>query len=211
MEFRSLRREYEREGLDETTADANPFEMLERWMSEAIEAGLYEPNAMVLATVDDSGAPASRIVLLKRLDERGLTFFTNYDSAKGNDLLVEPRCALVFPWQEIERQVRIQGRAVRLTDEENDDYFATRPRIAQLGAWASPQSRPVPSREALDAAYAETEERFAGEEIPRPPHWGGYRVRPDTFEFWQGRPGRLHDRLHYRKVFDEWVRERLGS
>jgi pyridoxamine 5'-phosphate oxidase len=210
-DFRALRREYERDGLDEASADTDPYAMFSRWMDEAIDAGLYEPNAMLLATVDDEGAPSVRLVLLKGIDARGLVFYTNYDSAKGRDLLTEPRVQVVFPWQEMERQVRIDGRAVRLTDAENDAYFASRPRSAQLGAWASPQSTVVESRESLTAGLAAAEHRFAGVEVPRPPLWGGYRISPQHFEFWQGRPGRLHDRLRYRKVFDEWIRERLAS
>jgi pyridoxamine 5'-phosphate oxidase len=165
---------------------------------------------MVLATVDDEGSPSARLVLLKGVDAQGLVFFTNYDSAKGRDLLVEPRCSVLFPWQEMERQVRIAGRASRLTESENDAYFESRPRIAQLGAWASPQSSVVPSRRVLETAFADAGERFADTGVDRPAHWGGYRIHPETFEFWQGRPGRLHDRLRYRKIFDEWTCERLA-
>jgi pyridoxamine 5'-phosphate oxidase len=209
-DFRRLRREYERDGLDESHADPDPYLMFSRWLSEAIEARLYEPNAMVLSTVSTDGAPSSRVVLLKGLDRNGLVFFTNLTSAKADDLAHRPRCALLFPWQEMERQVRVAGEAVPLDDEENDIYFASRPRTAQLGAWASPQSRPVASRADLESSLAEVERRFADRPVGRPPFWGGYRVVPDTVEFWQGRPGRLHDRLRYRREDGTWRLERLA-
>jgi pyridoxamine 5'-phosphate oxidase len=209
-DFRKLRREYERDGLDESQADPDPFDMFREWLSEAIAAGLYEPNAMVLATVGLDGAPTSRIVLLKGLDERGFVFFTNYQSGKGYDLHAEPRCSVVFPWQEMERQVRVEGTAERLTDGENETYFESRPRQAQLGAWASEQSKVVASRDVLDAEYAEVEARFDGKAVPRPPHWGGFRIVPTAYEFWQGRVGRLHDRLRYSRPSDSWTLERLA-
>ena len=194
----SLREEYTLGGLDEADLDPKPVAMLERWLEEAIRAGLYDPTAMVVTTVSATGRPSSRIVLLKGLTEEGLVFFTNYSSRKGEELAGQPDCAVVFPWHPLQRQVRVEGVATRLSDEENDAYFAGRPRESQLGAWASPQSKVVPSREQLDARYAEAATRFGDGPVARPPYWGGFRITPDTFEFWQGRQGRLHDRFRYR-------------
>lgn len=205
-----LRREYSVDGLDESDLAANPIEMFRRWMHATVAAGLHEPNAMVVATVDDGGRPTSRTVLLKGLDDRGFVFYTNYKSRKADDLDRNPDCALLFPWHQLERQVRVEGRAVRLSAKENAVYFATRPRASQLGAWASPQSQVVADRAALDAAYAEMASRFEGEDVPVPEHWGGFRVEPVMIEFWQGRRGRMHDRLRYRRNPDGWVTERLG-
>ena len=207
-----LRREYATEGLHEDDVPADPLAMFRRWMHDAVIAGLYEPNAMVLTTVSASGAPSARMVLLKGIDERGFGFYTNYGSRKGNDLAVRPACALLFPWHPLERQVRIEGTATPMTREENQAYFDTRPRPSRVGAWASPQSEVVSSREVLDSAYDAVAARFGRDEpIPVPPHWGGYRVRPDSLGFWQGRPGRMHDRLRYRRTSsDGWVVERLA-
>lgn len=187
--------------------------MFRRWMHDAVRARVHEPNAFVLSTVGADCAPASRILLLKGLDERGFVFFTNYTSRKGREIEANPRCALLFPWHPLERQVRVEGVATRLTDAENDAYFATRPRTSQIGAWASQQSTVVPDRAALDDLYAGVSARFGDEEVPRPAHWGGYCVQPDAVEFWQGRLGRMHDRLRYRRVADEpcaWATERLA-
>ena len=205
-----LRREYAVGGLDEGDLTAGPIEMFRRWMHATVAAGLHEPNAMVVATVDDGRRPTSRTVLLKGIDDRGFVFYTNYDSRKAGDLDANPDCALLFPWHQLERQVRVEGRAARLTREENAAYFATRPRASQLGAWASPQSQVVADRAALDAAYAEMARRFEGQDVPVPEHWGGFRVEPETVEFWQGRRGRMHDRLRYRRTSGGWVTERLG-
>ncbi len=210
----ALREEYTLGGLDERDADRDPLTMLRRWMDEAIAGGLYDPTAMVLSTVSATGRPSSRTVLLKGLDARGLVFFTNYSSRKGEELAGCPHAAAVFPWHALQRQVRVEGEATRLYDEENDAYFASRPRPAQIGAWASPQSKVVAGREALDAAYAEAERRFGDVSVPRPPYWGGYRIEAETVEFWQGRQGRLHDRLRFTRVptrpEEPWLLQRLG-
>jgi pyridoxamine 5'-phosphate oxidase len=185
--------------------------MFRAWMHDAVRAGLHEPNAFVLATAGVDGMPDSRIVLLKGLDERGFVFFTNYSSRKGEELAANPRAALLFPWHPLERQVRVEGTVGRLSVEENDVYFASRPRAAQIGAWASPQSQVVHDRAELDRRYDVVAARFGDEgEIPRPDHWGGYCVEPGTVEFWQGRIGRMHDRLRYRRGDAGWVTERLA-
>lgn len=212
-ELNDLRREYAAGGLDEADLEQDPVSMFRRWMHDAVRAGLYEPNAMVVSTADADGTPASRIVLLKGLAERGFVFFTNYASRKAEQLAANPRAALLFPWQQLERQVRVEGPVTRLSDAENDVYFQSRPRAAQLGAWASPQSQVVPDRATLDRRYAEVGARFGADDVPRPAHWGGFCVQPDIVEFWQGRLGRMHDRLRYRRVSSEdgtWVTERLA-
>ncbi len=199
-ELSDLRREYAVGGLDEADLEPDPLSMFRRWLHHALRAGLHEPNAFVLSTAGPDCAPASRIVLLKGLDERGFVFFTNYSSRKGEEITANPRAALLFPWHALERQVRVEGVATRLTDAENDAYFAKRPRASQLGAWASPQSQVVPDRAALDTRYDEVVVRFGEGDVPRPEHWGGYCVAPEVVEFWQGRVGRMHDRLRYRRV-----------
>ncbi len=206
----TLRREYGAAGLDESGADSDPVVMFRRWFADAEAAHLHEPNAMIVATVSPDGQPAARTVLLKGLTYDGFAFFTNTASRKGDDLAHEPRCALLFPWHPLERQVRVEGVASRLTDDEVASYFSARPRGSQLGAHASPQSQVVAGREELDARFAEAEHRYAGGDVPVPADWGGYRVRPETFEFWQGRPGRMHDRLRYRRTTSGWVIERLA-
>jgi pyridoxamine 5'-phosphate oxidase len=192
-----LRREYEGRGLDVADVDADPMEQFDRWFAEVRAAGYFEPNAMVLSTVDEHGVPSGRTVLLKGVDARGFVFYTNYTSAKSSEIDVTGRAALTFAWSEVRRQVRVVGTAARVEDAESDAYFASRPRGSQLGAWASDQSSIVSSRAELDDQYAEVERRFAGRDVPRPPHWGGYRVRPQIVELWQGRENRLHDRLRY--------------
>lgn len=209
-ELSDLRREYAAGGLSEPDLDRDPVAMFRRWMHDTVAAGVHEPNAMVLSTASADCAPASRLVLLKGLDERGFVFFTNYSSRKGGELAANPRCALLFPWHSLERQVRVEGTATPLSSVENDLYFSSRPRASQLGAWASPQSQVVESRAALDASYAEAAARFGEGNVPRPDHWGGYCVVPEAIEFWQGRFGRMHDRLRYRKTDDGWVVERLA-
>ena len=206
----TLRREYGVQGLVESDAESDPFVMFRRWFADAEAAHLHEPNAMIVATVSPDGQPAARTVLLKGLTYDGFAFFTNTASRKGSDLAHEPRCALLFPWHPLERQVRVEGVATRLMDAEVSTYFSGRPRGSRLGAHASPQSQVVGGREELDQRFADAERRYAGGEVPVPPDWGGYRVRPETFEFWQGRPGRMHDRLRYRRTASGWVIERLA-
>lgn len=210
VDLAALRAEYARGGLDLPDLAANPIEMFDRWLHEAVAAQLHEPNAMVLATVSPDGQPSARMVLLKGYDERGLVFYTNLTSRKGNELAANPRCSLLFGWHGLERQVRIEGAATTLPPDEVAAYFATRPRGAQVGAWASPQSQPVSSRAELAQSYASMEVRFADADVPVPPHWGGYRVVPEVMEFWQGRPGRMHDRLVYRRASDGWTIGRLA-
>ena len=208
IDISALREEYSRAGLDEADLAPDPVTMFERWLHEAIEGGLHEPNAMVVASVGADGAPSVRTVLLKGIGPAGFVFYTNTASRKGVELAGEPRCALLFPWHPLERQVRVEGVAEPLPRADVEAYFATRPRGSRLGAWASPQSQVV-TREELAAAYTEAEERFP-DAVPVPPQWGGYVVRPETVEFWQGRPGRMHDRLRYRRTVDGWTTERLA-
>jgi pyridoxamine 5'-phosphate oxidase len=205
------RREYTAAGLYEHDLADDPGVQLARWLAEARAAGLAEPNAMVLSTVGADGAPSSRLVLLKGLDAGGLVFYTNYASRKSRELAANPRCCLVFPWQPLQRQVRVEGRGRRLSGEVSDRYFATRPRGAQLGAWASRQSSVVADREELEEAYAAAQGRWPdAEPVPRPEEWGGFVVDPHTVEFWQGRPDRMHDRLRYRRTGEAWFVERLA-
>ena len=213
VDLAALRAEYSRGGLDLPDLEPDPVAMFARWLRDAVAARVHEPNAMVLATATPDGAPSSRMVLLKGVDARGFVFFTNTDSRKGDELAANPRCALLFPWHPIERQVRVEGVASPLPRDEVEAYFRSRPRGAQLGAWASRQSSVVGSRAALAASYAAAEERFP-DEVDLPGHWGGYRVEPAVVEFWQGRPSRMHDRLLFRRgadpARDGWHVERLA-
>jgi pyridoxamine 5'-phosphate oxidase len=206
----SLRAEYQLSGLDETDLASDPVTMFTQWFDNARETGVLEPNAMVLATVSADGVPSARTVLLKGLSAHGFVFFTNYESRKARDLLANPHCSLVFGWYQLQRQVRVEGIASRIPRSETEEYFASRPRDSQLGAWASAQSTVVGSRAELDSAYAEVEERFAGGDVPAPAHWGGYVVAPERVEFWQGRRKRMHDRLEYRRTGDGWETGRLA-
>jgi pyridoxamine 5'-phosphate oxidase len=210
-EIATWRQEYEDHGLLEADLGADPIAAFIGWLSDAQRAGLYEPNAMVLSTVGPDG-PSSRMVLLKQVDRRGFVFYTNYRSRKAAELDYRPACALLFPWHPLQRQARVDGIASPLPAAESDAYFATRPRGSQLGAWASPQSEVVPDREFLAEVYTRESDRFAEvDDIPRPPHWGGYVVRPHAIEFWQGRPGRMHDRLRFdRSGDDSWEVARLA-
>jgi pyridoxamine 5'-phosphate oxidase len=206
----AAREEYTRGGLTESDLAEDPFVMFERWYAEAHAAGIHEPNAMVVATVGPDFAPSARLVLLKGFSADGFVFYTNTGSRKGRDLAGNSRCALLFPWHAIERQVRVDGIASRLPHSAVEEYFAVRPRGSQLGAWASHQSRAVGGRTELEAAYAAAEARFADGDIPVPEEWGGYLVHAESVEFWQGRPGRMHDRLVYRRTPSGWVTERLA-
>lgn len=205
-----LRENYTRAGLSEADAGLDPIALFGRWFEQARDAQVPEPNAMALATVDESGAPDARAVLLKEYDERGFVFFTNYGSRKGKDLARHPVAALLFNWLPLERQVRIRGTVEKIARGESESYFMSRPRGSQLGAWASEQSATIADRAVLEAKIAELEGEYRGREIPVPPHWGGYRVQPATIEFWQGRPNRLHDRLRYERAAGTWRRERLS-
>ena len=206
----AAREEYTRGGLAESDLLADPVSMFRRWYDDAYAAGLHEPNAMVVATVSADFSPSARLVLLKGVSADGFVFYTNTGSRKGAELAGNPRCALLLPWHPLERRVRVDGTAALLGREAVDGYFAVRPRGSQLGAWASHQSHVVSGREELQAAYDEAERRFSGGDVPTPEEWGGYLVHPEAVEFWQGRPGRMHDRLVYRRTPDGWRTERLA-
>jgi len=208
-ELAHLRKSYERAELEEALAANEPLRQFEQWLAEALAAGVPEPNAMTVATVSTEGRPSTRVVLIKGCDARGIVWYTNYHSRKGRELEGNPFAALQFHWVELERVVRIEGRVERVSDEESDAYYRSRPLDSRLGAWASPQSEVISSRATLVAQAAKAAAQH-GLNPPRPPHWGGFRLVPDGWEFWQGRKSRLHDRLRYRLADGLWVRERLA-
>lgn len=212
MEFpdlAALRAEYAREGLAEADAGSDPVALCARWIDEAVAAGIHEPNAMALATADESGRPSVRTVLLKGFDAAGAVFYTNYDSRKARELAVNPRASAVLLWRELQRQVRIEGQVDRVDAAQSDAYFGSRPRGAQIGAVASRQSQPIEDREMLEARVVDTGRTFDGRDVERPDYWGGYRITLEVMEFWQGRPDRIHDRLRFARAGDGWTRERL--
>lgn len=205
-----LRKEYTLNGLDTADVLADPIAQFRLWFNAALQANVPEPNAMYVSTVTEEGRPDGRIVLLKDILDTGFVFYTNYESRKGKELTSHPFAAITFFYQELERQVRIEGRVEKVSPEQSDDYFNSRPRGSQLGAWVSNQSSVIENRDVLATRQRELEARFADQPVPRPPHWGGYQVIPDLIEFWQGRPSRLHDRIRYRKENDNWIIERLA-
>jgi pyridoxamine 5'-phosphate oxidase len=211
MELAGLRGSYTKGGLGERDLRKSPFDQFRLWFEQAQAAQIVEPNAMTLATATPDGIPSARVVLLKGFDERGFAFFTNYESQKGRELAENPHAALVFYWAELERQVRITGTVTKTSPEESEAYWSTRPAASQLGAWVSEQSTVVPNRKVLEEQMAALEKWYEAVEIPTPPYWGGYRVAPETIEFWQGRPNRLHDRLRYTKTGEgKWQIDRLA-
>lgn len=208
--IQNLRQDYRSASLSENDVNANPILQFKKWFKDAVDAQLYEPNVMTLATCDRFGKPSARIVLLKDIDEDGFVFYTNYESKKGIDIVENPQAALVFFWPELERQVRIEGMVSKVSEQASSDYFHSRPIGSQIGATASPQSKVINGRESLERKVEELTTQYEGQEIPRPLHWGGYLVEPTHIEFWQGRPSRLHDRIVYDFVDGSWIINRLA-
>lgn len=209
-DLRDLRHDNDADQINPDTFDANPIIQLQSWLDEAIESGYYQANAMSISTVSTSGKPSSRVVLLKELDEDGLIFYTNYHSRKGKELVLNPHACALFYWDKLERQIRIEGEIEMVDTKLSDDYFSSRPRDSQLGAACSPQSQPIAHRLELAAKYDQLAEQYQDQPIPRPDNWGGYRLKPEVIEFWQGRPSRLHDRLVFTQQAGTWLQSRLA-
>ncbi len=205
-----IRRDYSLTGLDEKTIDSNPFEQFSKWMEEAIKANVIDPSAMILATADKNANPSVRVVLLKGIDDDGFIFYTNYDSKKGRELIENPNASLLFFWKEFERQIRIYGKVEKVNAKQSEEYFHSRPYDSQLAAWVSDQSNIVPDRGYLEKRFVDMKIKYEGKEVPLPPFWGGFKLIPDEFEFWQGRENRLHDRISYLKEKDKWKTVRLA-
>lgn len=205
----SLRHDFTKQTLDKKDVNSSPFLQFEKWFKEAVDAKVNEPNAMTVSTVSADGKPSSRIILLRNFDEQGFVFYTNYNSRKGIEITTNPNAALLFFWPELERQVRIEGILKKQSSEESNKYFDTRPRESKLGAWTSEQSKPIESRDILDKAYDENSKKYPNE-VPRPSFWGGYILKPECVEFWQGRPSRLHDRILYSRKNESWMIDRLS-
>ena len=205
-----IRKEYKLKLLLEKDVDTNPIRQFQQWWNEALNSNIEEPNAMALATTNKHAKPSARIVLLKGLSNDGFVFYTNYESRKAGELKENPHAALLFFWKELERQVRIEGSITKTSEQESAEYFSSRPQLSKIGAWSSPQSSVIPSRDELEKNVSKYQQQFGDGEIPRPPHWGGYIVKPTVIEFWQGRRNRLHDRLQYTLSNDKWIIERLA-
>lgn len=209
-ESNNFRKEYEKEKMFESDLSGNPFKQFDNWFAEVADKGIQEPNVMVLSTVSDTCRPSSRIVLLKELSDKGFSFFTNYQSKKGKHINKNPFGSLLFPWHTIERQIRIEGVIEKISEAESDAYYNSRPAGSRIGAWASPQSTEIPSRKYLEDLESKFKQKFQHGNIPRPSNWGGYRLIPDLFEFWQGRDHRLHDRIEYKLIEKSWIIRRLA-